>query len=202
VGVGREHREPAPIIPLVFGSEWRRPRPEQIRAMSKVFGVMRGIAGFAILGLAGLLVQTSWKPGVVFLILFVSIYNSLALLAFYRGSAATVLTVSRIVAILDTVSFFVMLWSFGPTPPGALVACYLALLNVHVATEGIVGGGASVALFAIGYGALTAARSAVDRQPIAMADARPSRREGLSAARIKSVRKARPRSSGGRAFPW
>src|ERR1700694_624574 len=149
------------ILPLVTGSDWRRPTPYQIRFMSRVFGVMRAIAGFAVLGLAGLLVQSSWKPGVVFLILFVSVYNSLGLLAFYRGSDQTVLTVSRVVAVLDVVSFFVMLWSFGPTPPGALIACYIALLNVHVATEGVVGGAVSVGLFTAGYAGLGATRSSV-----------------------------------------
>jgi hypothetical protein len=154
-------RLPRTILPQVMGSDWRRPAPYQIRSMSRVFGIMRGIAGFAVLGLAGLLVQSSWKPGVVFLILFVSAYNSLALLAFYRGSDQTVVQVSRIVALLDVVSFFVMLWSFGPTPPGALIACYIAILNVHVASEGVVGGVASVALFVAGYGVLGATRVAV-----------------------------------------
>lgn len=149
------------ILPLVTGSDWRRPTPYQIRFMSRVFGVMRGIAGFAVLGLAGLLIQSSWKPGVVFLILFVSVYNSLGLLAFYRGSDQTVLTASRVVAVLDVFSFFVMLWSFGPTPPGALIACYIALLNVHVATEGVAGGAISVGLFTAGYAGLGATRSAV-----------------------------------------
>src|SRR2546421_4667388 len=149
------------ILPLVTGSDWRRPTPYQIRSMSRVFGVMRGIAGFAVLGLAGLLVQSSWKPGVVFLILFVSVYNSLGLLAFYRGSDRTVLIASRVVAVLDVFSFFVMLWSFGPTPPGALIACYIALLNVHVATEGVVGGAVSVGLFTTGYAGLGATRSSV-----------------------------------------
>jgi len=156
-----EERLGRSILPLLTGSDWHRPAPQLIRAMSQVFGVMRGIAGFAVLGLAGLLVQSSWKQGVVFLILFVSTYNTLALLAFYRGSDRVVLNTSRAVAGLDVISFFVMLWSFGPTPPGALIACYIAILNVHVATEGIAGGAASTAMFMLGYGALGATRSAV-----------------------------------------
>jgi DNA-binding CsgD family transcriptional regulator len=145
------------ILPLVIGTDWRRPSAYQIRTMSRLFAVVRGIAGLVVLGIAGLLVQSSWKPGVVFLMLFVTAYNSLGLLAFYRGSDETVITVSRVIAALDVVSFFVMLWSFGPTPPGALVACYIALLNVHVATEGIAGGIASVAMFDAGYAGLGAA---------------------------------------------
>ena len=163
-------RDTGTIVPLMLGTDWRRPQPGQIRAMSRVFGVMRGIAGFAVLGLAGLLVQSSWKPGVVFLILFVSAYNSLALLAFYRGSDQTVVAVSRGIAVLDVISFFVMLWSFGPTPPGALIACYIALLNVHVATEGVLGGAASVVLFAAGFGALSGTRSVLYREPFPAAD--------------------------------
>ena len=158
------------ILPFVTGTDWNRPAPHQIRAMSQIFGIMRGIAGFAVLGLAGLLIQSSWKPGVVFLILFVSAYNTVALLAFYRGSDRTVLTVSRAVAVLDVFSFFVMLWSFGPTPPGALIACYIAVLNVHVATEGIAGGLASIALFVAGYGSLGATRAIVDHDTFSIPD--------------------------------
>jgi DNA-binding CsgD family transcriptional regulator len=165
-----EDRLPGAILPLVIGSDWRRPSPYQIRTMSRLFGVVRGIAGLAVLGLAGLLVQSSWKPGVAFLIFFVTAYNSLALLAFYRGSDRTVLTVSRVIAVLDVVSFFVMLWSFGPTPPGALVACYIALVNVHIATEGITGGAVSLGLFVAGYGALGGMGTAVEKRAFPATD--------------------------------
>lgn len=161
---------PKTILPLVIGSDWRRPSAYQIRTMSRLFGVVRGIAGLVVLGLAGLLVQSSWKPGVVFLMLFVTAYNSLGLLAFYRGSDQTVITVSRLIAGFDILSFFVMLWSFGPTPPGALVACYIALLNVHVATEGIIGGIVSVAMFDTGYACLGAAAMLFKRYPYPTTD--------------------------------
>lgn len=149
-----DERLPGTILPLVVGSDWHRPSANQIRTLSRLFGVVRGIAGLLVLGLAALLVESSWKLGVVFLILFVTAYNALGLLAFNRGSAHTVLVVSRVIAVFDVFSFFVMLWSFGPTPPGALIACYIALLNVHVATEGIAGGVASVAMFVAGYAGL------------------------------------------------
>src|SRR6266852_5476117 len=105
------------ILPLVRGSDWHRPSPIQVRSMSKTFAIIRGAAGFAVLGLAGVLVQSSWKPGVVFLILFVSVYNSLALLAFYRGSDETVVLVSRVAAVLDVVLAVRLLCTFGPTAP-------------------------------------------------------------------------------------
>ena len=122
-----------------------------MRALAKVFGVIRGMAGFAVLGLAGLLVQSSWKPGVVFLILFVSAYNSVGLFVFFRGSDLAVTRMVRVVGVVDIFSFFLMLWTFGPNPPGALIACYIALLNVAVSTDGIVGAGVSSALFVAGY---------------------------------------------------
>ena len=158
------------ILPLVKGSDWRRPSPAQVRSMSKTFAVIRGLAGFAVLGLAGVLVQSSWKPGVVFLILFVSAYDSAALFAFYRGSDRTVIRVARAVGVLDVVSFFIMLWTFGPTPPGALIACYIALLNVAVALDGVVGATASAALFIVGFGALGSARTIVHGDPFPATD--------------------------------
>ncbi len=158
------------ILPLVRGSDWHRPSPIQVRSMSKTFAIIRGAAGFAVLGLAGVLVQSSWKPGVVFLILFVSVYNSAALFAFYRGSDRTVVLVSRAIGVVDVFSFFLMLWTFGPYPPGALIACYIALLNVAVALDGVVGATASASLFVVGYGTFSAARTIVHGDAFATTD--------------------------------
>jgi DNA-binding CsgD family transcriptional regulator len=147
------------ILPLVRGSDWHRPNPAQVRSLSKTFAIIRGASGLAVLALAGVLVQSSWKPGVVFLILFVSAYNSAALFAFYRGSDRTVIRVARVVGVLDVFSFFLMLLTFGPNPPGALIACYIALLNVAVALDGVVGATASASLFVVGFAAFGAART-------------------------------------------
>jgi DNA-binding CsgD family transcriptional regulator len=158
------------ILPLVRGSDWHRPSPAQVRSLSKIFAIIRGAAGFAVLGLAGVLVQSSWKPGVVFLILFVSVYNSAALFAFYRGSDRTVIRVARAIAVLDVGSFFLMLWTFGPTPPGALIACYIALLNVAVALDGVVGATASASLFVVGFAAFGSVRTIVHGDPFPTTD--------------------------------
>jgi DNA-binding CsgD family transcriptional regulator len=147
------------ILPLVRGSDWHRPSPAQVRSLSKAFAVIRGFAGIGVLGLASVLVPSSWKPGVVFLIIFVTAYDSAALFAFYRGSDVTVIWVARAVGVLDVFSFFLMLWTFGPTPPGALIACYIALLNVAVALDGVVGATASATLFVVGFALFGAARS-------------------------------------------
>jgi DNA-binding CsgD family transcriptional regulator len=165
-------REPADrsILPFVRGSDWHRPSPSQVRSLSKTFAIIRGVAGFAVLGLAGVLVQSSWKPGVVFLILFVSAYNFAALFAFYRGSDRTVVRVARGVGVIDVGSFFLMLWTFGPTPPGALIACYIALLNVAVALDGAVGATASASLFIAGFAAFGAARTIVHGDPFPATD--------------------------------
>jgi len=165
-----EQRGERSILPLVRGSDWRRPSPSQIRSLSKTFAIIRGVAGFAVLGLAGVLVQSSWKPGVVFLILFVSAYDYAALFAFYRGSDRAVVRVARGVAVLDVFSFFLMLWAFGPTPPGALIACYIALLNVAVALDGVVGATVSASLFVAGFAAFGAARTIVHGDPFPATD--------------------------------
>jgi DNA-binding CsgD family transcriptional regulator len=158
------------ILPLVRGSDWRRPRPTQIRSLSKTFAIIRGAAGLAVLGLAGALVQSSWKSGVVFLILFVSTYNFAALFAFYRASDRNVIRVARGVGVLDAFSFFLMLWVFGPTPPGALIACYIALLNVAVALDGVVGATVSASLFVVGFAALGAGRTIANGDPFPTTD--------------------------------
>jgi len=158
------------ILPLVKGSDWHRASPVQARSLSKTFAVFRGLAGFAVLGLAGVLVQSSWKPGVVFLILFVSVYDCVALYAFYRGSDRIVVRVARVVSVLDVCSFFLMLWTFGPNPPGALIACYIALLNVAVALDGIPGATASASLFVAGFAVFGSARTIVHGEPFPTTD--------------------------------
>jgi DNA-binding CsgD family transcriptional regulator len=152
------------MLPLIKDSDWIRPRPAQVRALSKVFALIRLPAGFAVLGLAALLVQSSWKPGVVFLILWVSAYDGLALFVFFRGTDAAVTRAA------DAFSFFVMLWTFGPTPPGALIACYIALLNVAVSTDGIIGAGLSASLFVVGYSALSVLRNRIVGTPVDVSD--------------------------------
>jgi DNA-binding CsgD family transcriptional regulator len=169
MALGKEPAERS-ILPLVRGSDWHRPSAAQVRSLSKTFAVIRGLAGFAVLGLAGVLVQSSWKPGVVFLILFVSAYDCAALFAFYRGSDRVVIRVSRAVGVLDVCSFFLMLWTFGPTPPGALIACYIALLNVAVALDGVVGATASASLFVVGFAIFGSARAIVHGDPFPTTD--------------------------------
>lgn len=169
MALGEERADRSTLL-WVRGTDWHRPSSFQVRSLSKTFAVIRGVAGFAVLGLAGVLVQSSWKPGVVFLILFVSAYNFAALLAFYRGSDQSVVRVARGVGALDVGSFFIMLWTFGPTPPGALIACYIALLNVAVALDGVVGATASASLFIAGFGAFGAARTIVYGAPFPTSD--------------------------------
>lgn len=170
MGTVDESRKIVSILPLLRGSDWRGPAPAQVRELSKVFAILRGMAGFAVLGLAGLLVQASWRPGVVFLILFVSAYNGLALFGFYRVSDDAVLNLARVVGVVDVFSFFLMIWTFGPVPPGALVACYIALLNVSVAFDGVFGAGASSVLFMAGYGGLGAVHTILYRAPFPIND--------------------------------
>src|ERR1700736_4881288 len=78
----------------------------------------------------------------------------------HRPSPAQVRSMSKTFAIFrgpagfGVFIFFLMLWPVGPTPPGALIACYIALLNVAVALDGVVGATASAFLFIVGFGAL------------------------------------------------
>jgi DNA-binding CsgD family transcriptional regulator len=158
------------LTPLLKNSDWRGPPPAQIRELSKVFAILRGTASVAVLGLAGPLFQSSWRPGVVFLILFVSTYNGLALFGFYRLADGAVLNLARAVGVIDVLSFFIMLWTFGPFPPGAMVACFVAVLNVAVAFDGIFGAGVFSLLFAAGYGGLGAIHTFVLRTPFPISD--------------------------------
>src|SRR5919109_2835015 len=98
MGLNRESADRS-ILPLVRGSDWYQPSPSQVRSLSKTFALFRGVAGVAVLGLAGVLVQSAWKPGVVILILFVSAYNFAALFAFYRASDGTVIRIARGVGV-------------------------------------------------------------------------------------------------------
>jgi DNA-binding CsgD family transcriptional regulator len=158
------------ILPLLRRSDWRRPEPSQLRTLSKVFAVMRGIAGLLVLALTAILYRSNFPLALALLILFVTTYNLVAMAAFFRVSDRGVLQVARAVAFVDVVSFFWMLWVFGPTPPGALIACYIALLNVAVTMDGIIGAAVSTALFIAGYGAFQAARSELYSLPFASGD--------------------------------
>jgi DNA-binding CsgD family transcriptional regulator len=147
------------ILPLLRKSDWRRPEPLQLRTLSKVFAVMRGMAGLLVLALSAILYRSNLPLALALLILFVTTYDLVAMAAFYRVSDRGVLQVARAVAVVDVVSYFWMLWVFGPTPPGALIACYIGLLNVSVTIDGIIGAAMSTGLFIIGYAFFQAARS-------------------------------------------
>jgi DNA-binding CsgD family transcriptional regulator len=159
MGVRGDESSVVSILPLLRRSDWRRPDPQQLRTQSKVFAVMRGMAGLLVLALAAILYRSNFPLPLAFLILFVTSYDLLAMAAFYRVSDQDLLRVARAVAVVDVVSFFWMLWVFGPTPPGALIACYIGLLNVSVTVDGIIGGAMSTGLFIIGYALFQAARS-------------------------------------------
>jgi DNA-binding CsgD family transcriptional regulator len=166
----RESLRIVPLGPLLRGSDWRGPAAGQIRQLSKVFGTIRGMAGLAVLGLAAMLYTSQSRLGVVLLIIWVSAYNGIALFGFYRLSDAAIVNLARAVQVLDVSSFFLMLWVFGPTPPGALIACYVALMNVSVTFDGIAGALASCFLFVAGYAGFTAVRSALLSQPYPYGD--------------------------------
>ncbi len=151
------------------GSVAHGPRPAQIRRLLQVYSGFRWGGGFAVLALAALSVPGRSQVALAGLILWVAAYNGVTTYALPRLADHSLVSLTRVLGLLDFVSYFGLLTIYGSSAPGALYACYAALLIPAVAFDRTLGALVAAAAFVVGLAALDLSRLALlgDRFPIA-----------------------------------
>ena len=88
------------------------------------------------------------------LVVWVAAYNTPTTLALNRADNRYIGLVVRVAAIIDAVSYFILLGIYAPTTPAMLIAIFPAVLIEMVVFDGAIGGAYGVAIFVIGLGAI------------------------------------------------
>lgn len=143
-----------------------RPRlnPNSIRQLARLGTVVRwpGLLFAAILSLA---VPPKTAVGLGLVLVWVAVYNAWGMIAISRADDETILRVGRALTLLDTVSYFLVLFVFGGVHDStSIYAAYILLIVWMVAYDGAVGALLSVAIFVIGMVSLQGALSAAFNQ--------------------------------------
>jgi DNA-binding CsgD family transcriptional regulator len=136
-----------------------RPRlnPTSIRQLARLGTVVRwpGLLFAAILSLA---VPPKSAVGLGLVLVWVAVYNAWGMIAISRADDETILRVGRALTLLDTVSYFLVLFVFGGVQGStSIYAAYILLIVWMVAYDGAVGALLSVVIFAVGMVSLQGA---------------------------------------------
>jgi DNA-binding CsgD family transcriptional regulator len=117
-----------------------------------------GLLFAAILSLA---VKPIWAPGLALVLIWVAIYNAWGMIAISRANDNSILRIGRGLTLLDTVSYFLVLFVFGGVHAStSIYAAYILLIVWMVAYDGAEGAMLSVGIFVVGMIALHAALKA------------------------------------------
>jgi len=142
-----------------------RPRlnATSIRQLAKLGTVVRwpGLLFAAVLSLA---VPPKLPLGLAVLLIWVAVYNAWGMIAISRADDTSILRVGRALTLIDTVSYFLVLFVFGGVGAStSIYAAYILLIVWMVAYDGAEGAMLCVAIFVLGMLALHAALAAYDR---------------------------------------
>jgi len=140
----------------------RRPRlnPMTIRQLARLGTVVRwpGLIFAAVLSLA---VQPKSPLGLGAVLVWVALYNAWGMVAISRADDASILRVGRALTLIDTVSYFLVLFVFGGVGSStSIYAAYILLIVWLVAFDGAEGALLSVGIFVAGIVLLHAALKA------------------------------------------
>src|SRR2546423_5289525 len=140
-----------------------RPRlnASSIRQLAKLGTVVRwpGLLFAAVLSLA---VPPKLPLGLALLLIWVAVYNAWGMIAISRADETSILRVGRALTLIDTVSYFLVLFVFGGVGAStSIYAAYILLIVWMVAYDGAEGAMLCVAIFVLGMLALHAALNAV-----------------------------------------
>jgi DNA-binding CsgD family transcriptional regulator len=140
----------------------RRPRlnATTIRQLARLGTVVRwpGLIFAAVLSLA---VQPKSPLGLGAVLIWVALYNAWGMVAISRADDASILRVSRALTLIDTVSYFLVLFVFGGVGSStSIYAAYILLIVWLVAFDGAEGALLSVGIFVVGIVLLHAALKA------------------------------------------
>ena len=128
-----------------------------IRRLAWLGTVVRwpGLLFAAILSLA---VKPVWPIGLALVLIWVAVYNAWGMIAISRADDASILRIGRALTLLDTVSYFLVLFVFGGVGAStSIYAAYILLIVWMVAYDGAEGAMLSVGIFVIGMIALNGA---------------------------------------------
>ena len=121
-----------------------------------------GLLFAAILSLA---VKPIWPPGLALVLIWVAIYNAWGMIAISKADDESILRIGRGLTLLDTVSYFLVLFVFGGVHAStSIYAAYILLIVWLVAYDGAEGAMLSVGIFVVGMIALHAALRAFRNQ--------------------------------------
>src|SRR5438477_13086880 len=109
--------------------------------------------------------------GLALLHIWVAVYNAWGMIAISRADDTSILRVGRAPTLIDTVSYFLVLFVFGGVGGStSIYAAYILLIVWLVAYDGAEGAMLSVAIFVVGMIALHAALKAAFNQEFATKD--------------------------------
>src|SRR6266550_1738265 len=140
-----------------------RPRlsATSIRQLARLGTVVRwpGLLFAAILSLA---VPPRSSVGLALVLVWVTLYNAWGMIAISRADDQSILRIGRALTLLDTVSYFLVLFVFGGVGAStSIYAAYILLIVWMVAYDGAEGAILCVGLFVLGMIALHAALNAL-----------------------------------------
>ena len=150
----------------------RRPRlnATSIRQLARLGTVVRwpGLLFAAVLSLA---VPPKSSVGLGAVLVWVAIYNAWGMIAISRADDTAILRIGRALTLIDTVSYFLVLFVFGGVGSStSIYAAYILLIVWMVAYDGAEGAMLCVAIFVLGMIALQAALKAAFNQDFAAKD--------------------------------
>jgi DNA-binding CsgD family transcriptional regulator len=139
-----------------------RPRlnAASLRRLARLGTVVRwpGLLFAAILSLA---VKPISPIGLALVLIWVASYNAWGMIAISRADDDSILRIGRALTLLDTVSYFLVLFVFGGVGAStSIYAAYILLIVWMVAYDGAEGAMLSVGIFVVGMIALHAALKA------------------------------------------
>jgi DNA-binding CsgD family transcriptional regulator len=149
-----------------------RPRlnATSIRQLARLGTVVRwpGLLFAAILALA---VPPKSPIGLGLVLVWVTVYNAWGMIAISKADDRSILRVGRALTLLDTLSYFLVLFVFGGVGAStSIYAAYILLIVWMVAYDGAEGAMLVVGIFVVGMIALHAALKAVFNQEFAPQD--------------------------------
>lgn len=139
-----------------------RPRlsATSIRQLARLGTVVRwpGLLFAAVLSLA---VPPRSSTGLALVLVWVTLYNAWGMIAISKADDRSILRIGRALTLLDTVSYFLVLFVFGGVGAStSIYAAYILLIVWMVAYDGAEGAMLSVGIFVLGMIALQAALKA------------------------------------------
>jgi DNA-binding CsgD family transcriptional regulator len=149
-----------------------RPRlsATSIRQLARLGTVVRwpGLLFAAVLSLA---VPPKSSIGLALVLVWVTLYNAWGMIAISKADDRSILRIGRALTLLDTVSYFLVLYVFGGVgASSSIYAAYILLIVWMVAYDGAEGAMLCVGIFVLGMIALHAALKAFDGQDFASRD--------------------------------